>query len=181
MIREHWKNQPRDERGRWTDEQGFFRENTRYETIQSLGDAPKTEAKSGARNPNGEKAKEHAIRYYELIRSMKTDVRKIAHTTGFSEQQIQDVKNYIFYEKHDLGGEELEFFKPDFMMSESWKRLSQGNPEPHDMTLIRHEIMEIDLVKEGYSQDEAHTITSKKYNYDKEATEFYDKIKKYSD
>ena len=28
MISEHWKTQPRDERGRWTDEQGFFRTNT---------------------------------------------------------------------------------------------------------------------------------------------------------
>lgn len=33
MISEHWKTQPRDERGRWTDEQGFFRTNTSYADI----------------------------------------------------------------------------------------------------------------------------------------------------
>ena len=33
MISEHWKTQPRDERGRWTDEQGFFRINTSYADI----------------------------------------------------------------------------------------------------------------------------------------------------
>ena len=112
---------------------------------------------------------------------MKTDVEKIAKTTGFSEEKIQEVKNFIFYDKHDLGGEEPELFKPDFMMGESWKRLIDGKPEPHDITLIKHEIMERDLIKQGYTQDEAHIITSKKYNYDKEATEFYGKIEKYSD
>lgn len=144
-------------------------------------DIIKSGAVSGARNPYGEKAKEHADKYYGLVRSMKTDVEKIAKTTGFSEEQIQDVKNFIFYEKHDLGGAEPEFFKPDFMMGESWKRLIDGKPEPHDITLIKHEIMERDLIKQGYTQDEAHIITSKKYNYDKEATEFYGKIEKYSD
>lgn len=34
-------------------------------------------------------------------------------------------------------------------------------------------------MKKGYSQAEAHSITSGKYNYGKEANEFYDKIKKY--
>ena len=150
-------------------------------TNNTNGDIIKSGAISGARNPYGDKSKEHAEKYYGLVRSMKTDVEKIAKTTGFSEEQIQKVKNFIFYDKHDLGGKEPELFKPDFMMGESWKRLIDGKPEPHDITLIKHEIMERDLIKQGYTQDEAHIITSKKYNYDKEATEFYDKIEKYSD
>ncbi len=36
MISEHWKTQPRDERGRWTDEQGFFRTNTSYKTLLKI-------------------------------------------------------------------------------------------------------------------------------------------------
>ena len=47
------------------------------------------------------------------------------------------------------------------------------------MTLINHEIMEKRLIKEGMGQDEAHIKTSAKYNYDKEAREFYGKIKKF--
>lgn len=54
-----------------------------------------------------------------------------------------------------------------------------GTPEPHDLTMIKHEIMEKELMEQGLNQDKAHIITSKKYNYDKEATEFYDKIEKY--
>ena len=56
---------------------------------------------SGARNPFGEKAKEHAEKYYGLVRSMKTDVAKISMATGMTEE-IQNVKDFIFNEKHDL-------------------------------------------------------------------------------
>lgn len=136
---------------------------------------------SGARNPYGDKAQEHADKYYDLVRSMKTDVSKIAKSTGFSESKIQEVKDFIFNEKHDLGGVEKEHFKPDYMMSESWKRLIDGKPELHDITLINHELMERDLMQKGFTQAEAHILASKSYNYAKEAAEFYDKIKKYKD
>lgn len=134
---------------------------------------------SGARNPESNEAEEHAERYYGLVRSMKTDVSKIAKTTGFTQKQIQEVKDYIFYDKHDLGKEEPERFKPDFMMAQSWQRLMEGKPEKHDITLIRHEVMEKELIKQGMTQEEAHIVTSKKYNYGKEAQEYYAKIKKF--
>ncbi len=138
-------------------------------------------AVSGARNPNSKKAQEHAERYYNSVRAMKNDISSIAKATEFSEEQIQKVKKYIFLDKHDLGGETPEHFNPDYMMAESWQRLIDGKPEKHDVVLIKHELMEQELISRGLSQTEAHIITSKKYNYAKEATEFYDKIKKYSD
>ena len=51
----------------------------------------------------------------------------------------------------------------------------------NDIIMLKHELMEKELMKKGMSQEEAHIVTSKKYNYDKEATEFYGKIKKFSD
>ena len=60
-------------------------------------DTIKSGAISGARNPFGEKAKEHAIKYYGLVRAMKTDVAKISKTTGIPENEIKKIKNYIFY------------------------------------------------------------------------------------
>lgn len=139
----------------------------------------KSGAVSGARNPNSKEAREHAERYYGLVRSMKTDVARISETTGFAEEDIQTVKSYIFMEKHDLGGKEPEYFAPDYMMAESWQRLIDGKPELHDITLLNHEIMERDLMKKGIPQDEAHIKASGKYNYAKEAGEYYAKIKKY--
>lgn len=142
-------------------------------------DIIKAGAVSGARNPYGDAANKHAKKYYGLVRSMTTDVEKIANTTGYSEKDIQSVKNYIFYDKHDLGEFGIKQFEPDYMMGESWRRLMDGKPEPHDLTLIHHEIMEKELIEKGISQDKAHIITSKKYNYEKEAAEYYGKIKKY--
>jgi len=45
----------------------------------------------------------------------------------------------------------------------------------HDITLLHHEVMERNLVEKGYSQDEAHTMTSMKHNYKREADVYYDK------
>lgn len=139
----------------------------------------KSGAVSGARNPYGKAAEKHAKKYYGLVRSMTTDVQKIAKTTGYSEAEIQRIKNYIFMDEHDLGERGRGRFDPDYMMGESWRRLIEGKPEAHDLTMLRHEIMEQDLLEQGFSQDEAHRMTSAKYNYDKEAMEFYGKIKKF--
>lgn len=134
---------------------------------------------SGALNPDSKEADKHAERYYGLVRSMKTDVSRIAKNTGYSESFIQSIKNYIFIDEHDLG-DKIERFAPSYAMAESWQRLIDGrNIQPHDLTLLMHEEMERDLMKKGYTQDEAHTITSEKYNYKKEANEYYGKAKKH--
>ena len=139
----------------------------------------KSGAVSGARNPHSKEARAHAERYYGLVRSMKTDVSRISKATGFAEEDIRAIKNYIFMEKHDLGGKEPEYFAPDYMMAESWQRLIDGKPKSHDMTLLNHEIMERNLMQKGMPQDEAHVAASQKYNYAKEAGEYYAKVKKY--
>lgn len=135
--------------------------------------------KTGARNPYSETADKHAEKYYGLVRSMKTDVSKIVKNTGYSTEEIQEIKEYLFIDKHDLGENGMRQFYPDYMIAESWKRLQNGDIKKHDLTLIKHEIMEKKLVREGLTQDKAHTLASEKYNYTKEATEFYDKIKKF--
>jgi hypothetical protein len=82
-------------------------------------------------------------------------------------------------EKHDLG-DRTDYFDPDYKMAESWQRLADGKDiKPHDLTLLKHEQMERDLMKQGYSQAEAHKITSKTYNYAKEAYEYYDSVEKH--
>ena len=143
-----------------------------YATIKAI---------SGARITNqfGAAAKAHADRYYGLVRSMTTDVKRIADNTGFSEADIAKIKKFIFLDTHDLGGAEPQRFAPDFAMAQSWQRLINGTPEPHDITLLHHEIMENELMNQGLSQDEAHRITSQKYNYAKESNAFYGTPKKH--
>lgn len=134
---------------------------------------------SGALNPDSDEAEAHAERYYGLVRSMKTDVKRIAQNTGLKEDDIQRIKNYLFLDKHDLGEVGLERFAPDFYIAESWRRLISGKDiQPHDITLLHHEIMEKELFDDGLTQSEAHRITSEKYNYQKESEAYYVALEK---
>lgn len=111
---------------------------------------------SGALNPDSKRAQEHADRYYESVRHMKNDVNRISTNTGFSKDEISKIKEFIFMEKHDLGGIEPEYFYPSYEMAESWQRLIDGkNIQNHDMTLLKHEITERQCMKQGYSQSES--------------------------
>lgn len=134
---------------------------------------------NGARitNVNGSAAEKHAERYYGLVRAMTTDVAKIAENTGYSEAVIQRIKNFIFLEEHDLGDPEPRRFDPSFAMAQSWQRLINGNPEPHDLVMLQHEILEKELMDSGMTQHAAHIEASKKYNYAKESDDYYAALK----
>lgn len=135
---------------------------------------------SGALDPDSERANAHAAKYYESVRKMTTDVEKISAATGFTKEEISKVKNYVFYEEHNLGDESPSRFFPNYMMGQSWQRLIDGKPEPHDITLIQHELMERELVLQGYSQAEAHIEATRYYNYSREAEDYYSNIKEHS-
>lgn len=137
-------------------------------------------AVSGGLKHDSERAFEHAKRYYESVRHMSTDVKRIAENTGFDEKDIAAIKDFVFMQKHDLGNEELEYFYPNYAMAQSWQRLIDGkNIQPHDITLLNHEKMEKQLMMQGYTQDEAHRITEQTYNYAKESKEYYAKIEEH--
>ena len=122
-------------------------------------------------------AKAHADLRYVAIRKQKYDVSKIARRTGFSKEQIQEIKNYLFIDVHDLGDRKSQF-DPDFAIAQSWDRLTRGHIEKHDLTLIRHEVYERKLIVNGMSQNEAHIRATMKFNYEKESREYYDKLEK---
>lgn len=149
-------------------------------TFGRKSDIMNAEKISGALNPDSERAQEHAERYYEAVRHMKNDVQRISQNTGFDENEIAEIKRFIFMDKHDLGNK-IDYFAPDYMMAQSWQRLIDGkNIQSHDVTLLNHERMERQLMKQGYTQSDAHKITSQTYNYAKEAYEYYDKIDKHT-
>ncbi len=133
---------------------------------------------SGALDPDSKRASKHADRYYEEIRKRKTDYKKVAKSAGISESEAKRIKNYLFVDEHDLANGKARF-DPSYRISESWRRLTEGkNIQPHDLTLLRHEQYENELIQQGMTQDEAHRIASRKYNYAKESDEYYDRIKK---
>ena len=116
-------------------------------------------------------------KYYEAVRRMRTDVARIASHTRYSERVISEIKEYVFLQEHDFGDGVRGRFAPSFEMAQSWQRLIEGkHVKAHDLTLLRHEILERRLVLEGKTQAEAHKEASKRYNYAKEARAYYDQI-----
>ena len=123
-------------------------------------------ALSGALNPDSIEAEQHAFRYYGLVRSMKTDCKRIAANTGFREQDIQRVKNHIFYKEHELYDGEVSRFYPSYHMAQSWQRLIDGRDiQTRDIILLNHEFLESIIEAEGFNAQVAHTIAEKIYNY----------------
>lgn len=111
---------------------------------------------------------------------MRTDANRIAKNTGFDVKDILEIKQFIFMDEHDLGENGIRRFFPSFEMAQSWQRLIDGKHiQSHDLTLLRHELLERQLILDGKSQDEAHAEASTVYNYAKESDEYYDKIKKH--
>ncbi|MBR5677071.1 MAG: hypothetical protein IKX20_02925 [Paludibacteraceae bacterium] len=133
---------------------------------------------SGALDPYSQKADEHAERYYGLVRSMTTDVERIASNTGFAIEDISKIKSFIFLDEHNLGGV-MARFAPDYDMAESWQRLIEGKIEKHDITMLNHELTEMKLMAQGMTQSQAHIEASKVFNYSKEVREYNDKIRKH--
>lgn len=129
-------------------------------------------------------AKAFAEMYYEEIRHFSTDVKKISEILGKDEKDIQQVKNYLFVDKslYDAEKDEWRTFDPDCAIAQSWQRLMSGkNIQKHDRTLIEHELYEMELktADKTLSHQEAHLLATRKYNYQKEADEYYGSLKKH--
>ncbi len=134
----------------------------------------------GALYRYSERADKHAHQFYDSVRKMKTDCERIATNTGFDVDDIKKIKSYIFVEKHRLLDGEWDRFAPSYEIAETWQRLMDGKCiKSHDITLLKHELMERELVLSGVFQDEAHVITSRIYNYQKECAEYYAEISKH--
>ena len=109
----------------------------------------------------------HAETYYTAVRKMRTDVKKIAKNTGMKRRDIAEVKAYIFEEEHSIYGH-VRRFDPSFEMAQSWQRLIDGrNIQEQDIILLKHEMMELQLVKDGIPLEVAHTQASKAFDFAK--------------
>ena len=141
---------------------------------------------SGARitDLNSAEADEFAEMYYEEIRHFSTDSKKIADNLGKEESDIRKIKAYLFEDDSliDPDTGESRQFDPDCAIAQSWQRLMNGKDiKPHDKTLIEHELLEMKIKQEnpGIDHVKAHELASEKYNYPKEALEYYGNLKKH--
>lgn len=125
-----------------------------------------TGAVSGALNPMSKQAEQHAVRYYESVRHMKTDTLKISKSTGISKEKLDKIKNHVFVNEHELLDGKRRF-DPDYEIAQSWQRLINGDYKEQDIVLLKHEYAELRYMEKGFSQNEAHIKASRKYNFAK--------------
>ena len=113
---------------------------------------------------------------YEQFRR-RDDCFTVANNSGFTIEQIQLVKYYVFFEKHYNRRNKFVPFEPSYDMAESWRRLSEKsgkNIKPHDILLLKHELLEIAMLTQcNISQMEAHEIANKTYNYQQASDAYY--------
>ena len=141
---------------------------------------------SGARITDifSEEAENFAEMYYKEVRSFSTDAKKIAENLGKEESDIVKIKAYLF-EDESLFDPDLKTYRrfdPDCAIAQSWQRLMTGKDiKQHDRTLIEHELLEMKIKRENPDMEhwKAHELATEKYDYPKEALEYYGNLEKH--
>ena len=100
-----------------------------------------------------------AMKTYDKIIESKDDILKIANRYQLSFEDIERAKQYAF------GDGVLQYqFIPDLRMAQSWERMTLGGEIDSDEVLLKHEILESDLViNQGLNQLDAHKIAQNEY------------------
>jgi uncharacterized protein (UPF0303 family) len=85
-----------------------------------------------------------AEQIYDSIRECDTDICDIAENLGFKADNIKNVKDHVFYNKHYLdryanleGGVESKLFDPNIQQALAWKRLETGTHNQDDINWIK--------------------------------------------
>ena len=139
--------------------------------------------RSGALNDKNDplfiKRNEHAERYYEEIRNRKPRyiVDRLAKNAEISKGTAQEIFEHVFVKEHMLGGMQKRF-DPDYDMAESFRRLLEGkNIKPHDIVMLKHEELELNLMKQyNMLYEKAHEIANQSHNYSEALKEFLKEV-----
>jgi hypothetical protein len=123
----------------------------------------------------------YADTYYEAVRNRKdpTDIGNIAEHTGFSEEDVRQIREHVFIREHDLGEGVTGRFSTDWQIAQAWQRMeqgwkgnSQGAYRDTDLLLLRHELEELTVMaKNGYDYPTAHEKANEKYPWNKKVKE----------
>ncbi len=108
---------------------------------------------------------------YDAIRASTCDVAEIAKNTGIKPENIQKVKNHLFYDEHlldryvDLGEPAvMAQFDSSEGIAKAWERLRAGNFSEADLQLLRHEAAEANRMKSwGPGYNRAHNAAQGRY------------------
>jgi hypothetical protein len=113
-----------------------------------------------------EKRTKRASAEYDRIRTAN-DISAVAAASGFTDEEVEIIKNHIFINEHELYDGRGRF-TASYDMAVAWNRLVDGRPESRDILLLQHELLESQVEKEyNLTASEAHAKAKKKYNWEK--------------
>ena len=117
-----------------------------------------------------------AIRYYNERVKDNTDIGSISRNTGFSESDIQKIKNHMMSDIILFKDGTLKKFDPDIDQALAWKRLIEGeNIKDSDILMLKHELEETIIMETtGACYEDAHNQANQKYNWQYEKEKFID-------
>lgn len=145
-----------------------------YTSIRESG------ALSKKNDPFGKKREKHAISYYNEIRNRKSKfvINRISKNAGISIKSAQSIYEHVFVKEHLFKDGTIKRFYPDYDMAESFRRILEGkNIKAHDIILLQHEKLELNLMKKyNMVYDDAHILAERKYNYKKALDDFLEKV-----
>ena len=112
-----------------------------------------------------------ADQIYDSIRESDTDICDIAQNLGFKADNIKNVKDHVFYNKHYLDrlapAEPVEYrrFDANIQQALAWKRLETGTHTQDDITWIKHECAERHhKLKYGSGYSDAHNQAQSRFD-----------------
>ncbi|MGN0348229.1 MAG: phage minor capsid protein [Roseburia sp.] len=149
-------------------------------SYQNAVKAKNAGALSNKNDPFGRKRENHAISFYEEIRNRKSSyvINRISKNGGVSKETARNIYEHVFINEHTFENGMAKRFDPDYDMSESFRRILEGNNiKPHDIIMLKHENLELNLIKKyNISYKDAHALADRKYNYKKALDEFIEKL-----
>ena len=109
-----------------------------------------------------------AVKYYERLRheDRAALVEMISESSGMHPKSVYKVLEHLLDNEYNLD-RGRERFDEDYNIMQSLQRLIAGNPEEHDLIMLKHERLEHELMNRyGYENARAaHDIVERKHNY----------------
>lgn len=123
-----------------------------------------------------EKFEQQAKQFYSArIRNGDEDVKLISKNTGFSYNDILNIKNYIMIYEHLFSDGSIRKFDPNIDQALAWQRLMENNFMDSDILFLNHELRELKYMQDtNCDYETAHKYATQKYDWQSVIDEIVD-------
>ena len=123
-----------------------------------------------------DKYEQQAADFYEARINNDDDIVAISKNTGFGIEDVTAIKNHVMVDEHTFQDGSVRKFDPSIDQALAWQRLMKGEQKDEDILLLKHELRELEYMKEtGCDYETAHAYSSEKYDWQAAVDKMLDK------